>query len=203
MQKPINKDILEKALHLIGVLLEQSATAPIAIVVCGGSALIYRDLVVRTTKDLDIVALLDSTGKLMSAEPLPTELVESAESVGKELQLPHGWLNNGPHSIFNPHLPDQGFPLNFLERSRVKKYGAVFKVVMIDRFDQIHLKVYAAADKGGPSYHLDDLAALNPTDDELLSAVRWAMVQDPTSEFASVIKEMLGAIGYGHVIEKI
>jgi hypothetical protein len=45
--------------------------------VVGGSALIVLGLVARTTRDIDVIALLRD-GELVSAEELPTGLLEAA-----------------------------------------------------------------------------------------------------------------------------
>ena len=50
-------------------------------------------------------------------------------------------------------------------------------VYFIGRLDQIHFKLYAAADQRDGT-HLADLRALKPTDEELETAARWAMTHD-------------------------
>jgi hypothetical protein len=199
MNKILNSASLEKALTLLGIVLSNAAAKPISLVVCGGSALIATGLVSRTTKDVDIVALLGPGNSLIDAEPLPSGLLESAKLVAEELQLQSDWLNNGPRSLFNIHLPNNGFPEGLVERAHIRNFSDSLQIVIISRFDQIHFKLYAAADRGGPSYHLDDLIQLNPTDHELLLAARWAMLQDPTTEFASIVRKMLTVLGFGHV----
>jgi hypothetical protein len=57
------------------------------LVVCGGSSLIAMGLVDRTTVDVDIVALLDSSNRLTRAEPLPDELARAGLQVARDLGL--------------------------------------------------------------------------------------------------------------------
>lgn len=189
---------------LLGGYLARVGQAPVSLVVCGGSALIATGLVLRTTKDVDVVAMLDEDGLLLEAEPLPPDLLAGARLVAAELGLPADWLNNGPRSIINPSLPNQGLPEGFLGRLQRIDYGRVLRVYYLDRYDQIHFKLFAAADKGGPSYHLDDLETLQPTDAELLAAARWAMErQDPSPAFAKTVKAMLRQTGHEDIAAQL
>ena len=102
--KPIDLSKLNTALKLLNEQLIWQDSPATEIVVCGGSALIATGLVQRTTQDIDIIALMDS-GTLLDSEPLPDYLLDAAEKVGKLMNLPAGWLNNGPASQFNMGLP--------------------------------------------------------------------------------------------------
>jgi hypothetical protein len=58
--------------------------------------------------------------------------------------------------------------------------------------DLIFLKLYAAADSGGPaSVHFQDLLALRPTERELLAAAAWVRGQDPTPAFARILEQVI------------
>ena len=94
MQKPIDHTKLNQALQLLQEQLELADAPRSEIVVCGGSALIAIGLVSRTTRDIDIVALLHN-GRLQQSEPLPRHLVEAAAAVQEILHLPADWLNCG------------------------------------------------------------------------------------------------------------
>jgi hypothetical protein len=201
--KPFDKEKIELALSLMGDLLARRNAAPVYLIVCGGTALIALDLVSRTTKDMDVVGLLDADHHLLEATQLPRHVSEAAIQIAVELHLPKDWLNSGPKSIINPHLPNNGLPEGFINRLQRRSYGERLEVHYISRLDQIHFKLYAAVDRGGPSYHLDDLESLNPSGSELLAASRWAMLQDPTPAFAQTLKTMLEATGHADVIKKI
>jgi hypothetical protein len=67
--------------------------------------------------------------------------------------------------------------------------------------DQIHFKLYAAVDRGG--YHISDLVALNPDEEELKQAARWAMTHDVSPAFLQVMRNLLKELGYEQVAENI
>ena len=94
MNKRINTEILDKALSLLAGRLEINRSPHQNIIVCGGSSLIATGLVERTTKDLDIVALLSPSNTLESAKPLPAELLAAAAQASRELGLGENWLNS-------------------------------------------------------------------------------------------------------------
>ena len=67
--KNIDSRILEQALTLLERRLSHGKNSPLELVICGGSALIATRLVIRTTKDLDILALMDSNSNLIDPSP--------------------------------------------------------------------------------------------------------------------------------------
>jgi hypothetical protein len=165
------------------------------IVVCGGSALIATGLVPRTTQDVDIVALMKAE-VLVDSEPLPKYLIEAADRVGKVLNLPVDWLNNGPASQFQ-----MGLPQGFQERLTTVIVGKKLTVHYIGRYDQIFFKTFASADRGG--YHVSDLKALNPTEEELIAAAKWCMTQDTSEAFRMILQDMFNQLGWQNVSEQI
>jgi len=74
---------------LLGNLMVARKRPAVHLVVCGGSALIALKLVVRTTKDVDVLALLQD-GELHCARPLPEWLMEDAKAVQTELTVSSG-----------------------------------------------------------------------------------------------------------------
>jgi len=189
----LDKELLEEALSDLGRRLEDMDQGPHHIVVCGGSALIAMGLVPRTTKDVDVVALIDSQGNLATPDPLPQELLQAVRDVATTHKLDDWWLNNGPSrgegGLFRLGLPD-GFSTRLTRRD----YGPRLAVSYIGRLDQIYFKVYAAADRAG--YHVDDLRALRPADEEMEKAARWAMTHDVSDGFRLIVKSMLRQLGY-------
>jgi hypothetical protein len=158
------------------------------IAVIGGSGLLLLGTVRRTTMDVDIVALIRE-GVLVSAEPLPEDLRAAATDVGRALGLSPTWLNAGPTALL-----DFGLPAGFLGRCQVKRYGELV-VHIASRVDQIHFKLYAAADQGPRSKHISDLHALAPTAAELLDAARWCRTQDPSEGFRSSLRKAMQFLG--------
>lgn len=67
-----------------------------------------------------------------------------------------------------------------------------------DRFDLIHLKLFAALDQG-PGRHTSDLMKLAPTEDEMFAAARWVLTQDAGESFPVLVKDALTQLGFPHV----
>jgi len=174
------------------ILADAPATG---LVVCGGSALIATGLIVRTTRDVDILAFMDDDG-MREAEELPGYLLHAAQNVGRLLGLPPARLNNGPASQFRLGLPDgcQG-------RLLTVTVGEKLTMHYIGRLDQIFFKTFASVDRGG--YHVQDLLALHPTVDELLAAGKWCLTQDVSAEFRMVLKDMFGKLGWKNVGDQL
>ena len=193
--KPIDISKLNEALLLLNEQLILTDAPATEIVVCGGSALIATGLVPRTTQDVDIVALIQSN-VLIDSEPLPDYLINAADNVGTMLSLPADWLNNGPASQFQ-----MGLPPGFQERLTTVVVGKKLTVHYIGRYDQIFFKTFASADCGG--YHVSDLKALNPAEDELIAAAKWCITQDTSEAFRMILKDMFKQLGWQNVSEQI
>jgi hypothetical protein len=201
MPDELTTSSLDKALKLLAGRLELAGAEQVRLVVCGGSALIAMGLRQRTTKDVDIVALMSSNAALVSPDPLPDFLLEAAKAVARDLGLFENWLNNGPSSG-QGGLFQLGLPQGIGGRLAKREYGSKLTVYFIGRVDQIHFKLYAAADQRDGT-HLTDLRALNPTQVELEAAARWAMTHDVSEGFKTVLRETLRVLGYGSVADNI
>ena len=201
MPNPISHENIDQALSLLAGRLDLAQTDPVRLVICGGSALIAMSLRRRTTRDVDVVALLSLAQEPISPDPLPDFLLRAADQVARDLGLFEGWLNNGP-SRGEGGLFQMGLPEGFVGRLTEKKYGPRLAVYFIGRLDQIHFKLYAAADQRDGT-HLNDLKALHPTAAELEAASRWAMTHDVSEGFKMVLKELLTQLGHESVAERI
>jgi hypothetical protein len=201
MPSPISHENLDQALSLLAARLELARAEPLCLVICGGSALIAMNLRRRTTRDMDVVALLNAAHEPISPDPLPDFLLKAADQVARDLGLFEGWLNNGP-SRGEGGLFQMGLPEGFVGRLTEKRYSPRLSVHFIGRFDQIHFKLYAAADQRDGT-HLNDLRALEPATAELEAAARWAMTHDVSEGFKRVLKELLTQIGHESVAERI
>ncbi len=195
----LDAQALELALQSLAIRLKENDSGPFEIVICGGSALILSGLISRTTKDVDIVALAAS-GLLLPPDPLPDALLEAAVEAAEDLGLSRDWLNNGP-SRGEGGLFQMGLPDGLSGRLHTRQYGVRLTVHFIGRLDQIHFKLYAAADRGG--YHITDLQALGPTAEEIEAAARWAMTHDVSSEFATILKHLLRELGYAESADRL
>jgi hypothetical protein len=182
----ITSDSAEQILSALGEQLAARGER-YELVVIGGSGLLALGLVERTTKDVDIVALR-SGDELGSADPLPAGLRAARDLVARDFSLPTDWLNPGPTQLLDLGLPD-----GFIDRLERRDYGDALVVYLASRYDQIHFKLYAAVDEGGPGKHEADLRALAPTEAELIAAARWSRSHDPSPGFA---KDLRGALEF-------
>lgn len=164
------------------------ANVHVELVVIGGSALIALRLVDRTTRDVDVVALL-ADGALVSPKPLPPALVDARNQVTADFGVDERWLNTGPSDLLQ-----WGLPNGFVERLTARTYGSSLTVHLASRLDQIHLKLYALVDQG-PGRHEADLLALSPSHVELLAAARWALTHDPSEGFRQELEAALRHLG--------
>lgn len=170
----------------------------IELVVCGGSALAAIGLVKRTTKDIDVLGIVErNNGKLLIKKAvLPNWFEEAANKVARDFNLPKDWINAGPTS-----LVDLGLPEGLENRLKMLSYGKNLTVHYISRLDQIFLKLYAAVDRGG--YHLQDLMKLKPSEEEIEKAARWSMTHDVSEGYWSVLKSLLRRLGFNDVAKRI
>jgi hypothetical protein len=197
--KNFGTKMLNEALTLLGEVIAHGGHPPQHFVVCGGSSLLALELVSRTaTRDVDILARLEER-QLVQAKPLPRWIIEAAEAVRKELNLPENWFNTGPadDSFFR-----WGFPEGIEDRLTEKNYGEALTISFISRYDQIFFKLYAAADSG-PGRHYTDLLDLKPTPAELLAAARWTRIQDPSEGFQLVLGQLLKELGHAELIDQL
>lgn len=197
----INENNINKALSLLGNILKERQQR-ISIVICGGAALILNNLTLKNaTKDIDVLGIIeDREGmkmKIKHAKPLPKFLQEIINEIAEVMELPETWMNPGPSDIIKWGLPE-----GLIERLSKKDYGDYLSIYAIHRVDQIHFKLYAAVDTG-PGRHYNDLMELNPNEDEILIAAKWAIMQDPSEGFGKILKDMLEKIGYGKIINRI
>ena len=177
---------LERALTLLADRLRLAGLPRQELIVCGGTSLIARGFVSRATKDVDVLALRTIGDEFVSASHLPPEFYAEARRVAADLGLPENWINSEPVSLF-----EMGMPEGFFDRLEARSYGHL-TIWYIGRLDQIHLKLYAAADShGGGPRHLNDLIALQPTPQELLMAARWTMTHDVSLPFKELLKAVL------------
>lgn len=181
---------LREALQSLGLLLTDRGLA-FEIAIVGGGGLLLLGEIARPTEDLDAIAVI-SGGRFDTADPLPEALGDAVEDVARLLGLPKRWLNGGPTSQLRFGLPE-----GFAARTSVEVFGGL-TVRLASRFDQICLKLYAAADGGRNSKHVRDLIEMTATRDELFSASPWVRRQDLSPEFHSFVQEVIDYVGATH-----
>lgn len=153
----------------------------------GGGGLQLIGAIDRPTKDLDLVALIKDGALISLQQTLPEALAEAITDVARVLNLPTNWVNAGPSSPLRFGLPD-----GFQGRLERRTYGGL-AVSLAHRLDQIHFKLYAAADDRPGGKHHRDLEKLHPTRDELLTAAQWAKTHDTSEGFSLMLAGVLAA----------
>jgi hypothetical protein len=186
-------DSIRSALQRVGELLAASGN-PIAVVILGGAALNMLHIVERPTVDVDILAFAaaEPNGAPRAEsiqpppQPMPERLRRAAEQVASDLRLPPDWLNTGPALQWRA-----GLPPGLASRVAWQQFAGLW-VGLVDRYDLVFFKLFAAADAVGPqSVHYQDLLRLQPTAAELAAANDWVRTQDASAEFATVLDRVV------------
>jgi hypothetical protein len=184
-------------LGLLGEHLAYLGADHIELAVCGGSALNALGLVTRTTEDVDIFAFVED-GLPIACREMPPILRKAADRVAADYNLTEEWLNLGPSSIM-----DLGLPAGLSDRWHRREYGPRLAVCFIDRFDQIHFKLYAAVDQDRSSVHFSDLQTLHPEKEEIIAAARWTLTHDVSVGFRSQLIACIRTLGFTDVAEEL
>jgi len=197
--KKIGQENIVKIFEALNHQIKAHNGSPINLVVCGGTALTVLNLIDRTTKDVDVLGLLvEDKGSIFvkKINEFPKWFEKATRIVQRDFVLPENWINTGPTSQVESGLPE-GFEKRLIE----KRYGEYLTIYFISRLDQIHFKLYAAVDRD--DYHIDDLFALKPIDDEIEMATQWVLTQDVSEEFKLILKDFLRRYNYGNIAERI
>ena len=139
------QDDFEQPLATLGELLEQRGLHYDLLAV-GGGALLLLGLVARPTKDIDVVGVIGS-GVVRVSRTLPEPLNQAIADTAVLLGLRPDWLNAGPAALTELGLPD-----GTLARAVIRDWRGL-RLRLASRIDQIHFKLYAAADQGPDSRH--------------------------------------------------
>ena len=191
------------ALKLVGQLLTQRRQGPFHLVVCGGSALVARGLISRSTIDVDLLANVNQVDGEYKISPLPypmpADLAKAARDVAGEMDLRANWLN-GNASLMFPELGD--LPEWFWREVERRAYGMDLTVDYVSRRGQILLKTYAALNRE-EERDAEDLLALAPDGAETLEAVRWVLANMKMLEHRERLPHVLGILGHEDIIAEI
>ena len=186
-------------MHALDRQIEVHGGAPISLVVCGGTALFALGLILRTTKDIDVLVTVSKEhGQILikRINRFPKYFTDASKAVQKDFRLPEGWINKGPTSQV-----DSGLPQGFEKRLVKKQYGNYLSIYYISRLDQIHFKLYASVDRN--DYHVDDLFQLKPMQQEIEDAARWVLTQDVSIGFKTILIDFLRKHGYEDISKRI
>jgi hypothetical protein len=198
-----NAEAIDGALQRLGKRLLYEYAEPITLVVCGGRALNVLDIASRTTRDVDVLAIVEETPegiRLRHDQPLSKAFSEIVGEVGRDLGLPGDWLNMGPRDVLRVY----GAPQGMTERWERREYGPSLTVCFVSRLDQVHFKLLAAADPEAEPRHLEDLAQrMKPTEEEVRTAVGWLLGRKTSSWFRGNVRRAVEALGYDNISHEI
>ncbi|MFO7577455.1 MAG: hypothetical protein R6W66_06980 [Pelovirga sp.] len=192
----MNEANLIAAFELLDDFLTEGKSAPVWLVVGGGSALLVQRLSTRQTKDVDVMALREWEGNIVSAYPLPEAVKKAAGKVAEELRLDPDWLN-GAASL-------RGFDLSLLpswfwQELDTREYGRNLKISFIGRKRLILLKLSAALDRD-QRRDMEDLACLNPTRAEIEELLRWILQNIHETSTHPKLPSLLQELGHADLI---
>ena len=160
----------ERPLAALGQLLAERGLH-FELLVVGGGALQLLGLITRPTRDIDVVAVIES-GQPAAVAAVPEPLESAINDTGAIFHLPPGWFNAGPRALI-----ELGLPEGILARAHLREWGAL------------------AVDQGPRSKHFADLQRLEPTADELRAAAAWARTHDPSEGFHQELRGALRDLG--------
>lgn len=162
--------------------------------VVGGASLSLLGLVPRATRDVDVIARVDTVSsnadpeteiRLIEPDPLPEPLAKAIETVARDFRLPSNWMNTEVALQWR-----MGLPPSLKEEISWRQYGAL-GVGLVGRRSMIALKLFAAVDGGPGGVHYQDLSALGPTDAELDEAAEWVVTQDVSPDFKQMVSQVV------------
>ena len=192
----MNDTSLITALELLDDFLTSGKSAPVWLVVGGGSALLVHRLSTRQTKDVDVMALREWEGNVVSAYPLPDAVKHAAAKVAEELRLDPDWLN-GAASLHGIDL--SALPSWFWQEIDTREFGSHLKVSFIGRKGLILLKLSAALDRD-QRRDLEDLACLQPTRTEVEEFLRWVLRHIHETSTHPKLPSLLHELGHADLI---
>jgi hypothetical protein len=94
--RPVEPNIIDDIFEALDRQIRVHDGAPLGLVVCGGTALSALGLVMRTTKDVDILGIVLETHNglvIQRITKFPDWLIRAATIVGRDFDLPENWLN--------------------------------------------------------------------------------------------------------------
>jgi len=192
----MNEDNLIRSLNLLGEFLADGPSLPVWLVVGGGGALLVQRLSNRPTRDVDVMALREWEGNVISAYPLPMAVKDAAAKVADELRLDSDWLN-GAASLHGFDL--SLLPTSFWRDLDTRAFGETLKVSFIRRSGLILLKLSAALDRD-QRRDMEDLLSLKPTRTETEESLRWILQHLHGTTTHPKLHPLLQALGHADLI---
>ena len=199
-----DKESIEEVLHAFAEHLAEDGVHHLELVVCGGAALNILGLIHRGTRDVDVVAIVERDKHGQAILQIPSALDESIKKailrIHKDFNLEENWFNIQTGALFT----SLHFPKGILERTIKREFGNNVIIHFLDRYDQIHFKLYAALDnETRRAVHLSDLLALSPSETEICEAAKWLLTRPSGEFYKHALQNLLEQIGFGHVAKKL
>jgi hypothetical protein len=194
----MNQANLIAAFELLNDFLSAGNAVPVWLVVGGGSALLVQQFGSRQTKDVDVMALREWEGNIVSAYPLPDAVKQAAAKVAEELRLDPGWLNCAAslHGFDFALLPSW-----FWQEIQTREYGQNLKISFIGRKGLILLKLSAALDRD-VRRDIEDLVCLSATCAELEELLRWLFQNIHETRSHPKLPVLLQELGHADLISR-
>jgi hypothetical protein len=187
---------LFSAFELLDDFLTVGKSSPVWLVVGGGGALLVHRLSTRQTKDVDVMALREWAGNVVSAYPLPDALKHAAAKVAEELRLDPDGLN-GAASLHGLDLPT--LPSWFWQELDTREYGSHLKISFIGRKGLTLLKLSAALDRD-QRRDVEDLTCLNPSSAEVEELLHWVLSNIHETSTHPKLPSLLHELGHADLI---
>jgi hypothetical protein len=186
------------AFELLDDYLSAGNSAPVWLVVGGGTALLIQRLSTRQTRDVDVMTLREWEGNVISAYPLPEAVKQAAAKVAVELRLDLDWLNEAA-SLHGFDL--SLLPAWFSQELDTREYGRNLKISFIGRRGLILLKLAAALDRD-QRRDLEDLASLRATAPETEESLRWVLANLHEATTHPKLPALLHEIGHADLVPR-
>lgn len=182
----MNKKELLTYLSHVAEIYDSLKGPSLEVAICGGTALNLSGLIDRPTQDVDVV----------SPEKWPDPFQQAVNITAKKYNLKPDWMNPGPVDLFR-----QGLPEGYFQRCERLSFQKKLTYLITARVDQIYFKLYACIDRGG--YHVTDLKALQPSEDELFQAALWCFTHDVSQPFKKLMIDFMQQMGWSNVAKRL
>ncbi len=169
MREVHSREEIEALLIRLGRKMALVDHSPLSLLVVGGADLILQHGISRTTRDVDVVAVLDQ-GEI-TRNPLPEGFCHLVTETARDLNAQSDWVNHQAMPLLDLPLPE-GIQL----RAKRVDYGPCLTICFASRQDLISLKLYAACEGQKGRRHVQDLIALDATTSEISEALKWIRV---------------------------
>lgn len=194
------KDEINRALTFLGRQMALGYSEEVTLLCCGGAALCMLEILQRTTKDIDALALVVDGSRLRRVEEFSPEMEKAVSQTARALGLADDWLNGAASVVL-----DRGLPEGTLQRSapHARAYGPCLTVQFVDRIDLVALKLYAAMDPTKGRRHETDLVEIQPTEAELHHALKWMLGWKSNAKFKERLAFLVHGLGHPSLAAQI